>query len=255
MWAPFYSKLSMIHNSRKRRRNTRNQQQFLQMNGLLTDPVTEKEGGEHIVTSSGVRIGHSSLQGFRPSNEDAHLIYEIIEGHTITAIFDGHAGSYAAEFVSANLARVLAMTPAWRKYVEKMEDVELIRDALVQTYEELDEELMMTEQMQSGFDMSGCTAVTVMITPTHIVCASVGDSRCVIGTVDGEAISLSEDHKPENFDERKRIEEAGGFVFMNRVNGELAMSRALGDFQYKINDRKDFSQQMVICVPDVEVPL
>jgi serine/threonine protein phosphatase PrpC len=44
---------------------------------------------------------------------------------------------------------------------------------------------------------------------------------------------MTEDHKPEDEAEAARIVAAGGFVLANRVNGELAMSRALGDFQYK----------------------
>lgn len=43
-------------------------------------------------------------------------------------------------------------------------------------------------------------------------------------------IALSEDHKPENDGERTRIERAEGYVEDNRVNGNLALSRALGDF-------------------------
>ena len=35
--------------------------------------------------------------------------------------------------------------------------------------------------------------------------------------------------------ERKRIEGAGGRVIINRINGSLAVSRALGDFDYKAN--------------------
>jgi serine/threonine protein phosphatase PrpC len=64
---------------------------------------------------------------------------------------------------------------------------------------------------------------------------------------------MTEDHKPENTDELTRIEKAGGFVLDNRVNGELAMSRALGDFRYKVNPNLPSHEQLVICSPDVSV--
>lgn len=38
--------------------------------------------------------------------------------------------------------------------------------------------------------------------------ANAGDSRCVLSR-NGKAIPLSEDHKPENEEERRRIEKAG----------------------------------------------
>ena len=41
------------------------------------------------------------------------------------------------------------------------------------------------------------------------------------------------DHKPVNPEERQRIENAGGMVLIQRINGALAVSRALGDFDYK----------------------
>ena len=40
---------------------------------------------------------------------------------------------------------------------------------------------------------------------------------------------------------------------MDRVNGELAMSRALGDYQYKDNEDLDKADQMVSCYPDIAV--
>ena len=46
---------------------------------------------------------------------------------------------------------------------------------------------------------------------------------------------MSVDHKPDDPEERKRIYNANGFVEENRVNGMLALSRALGDFEYKGN--------------------
>lgn len=63
--------------------------------------------------------------------------------------------------------------------------------------------------------------------------------------INGRAVPLSRDHKPTLKDERKRIEEAGGFVEYKRVNGNLALSRALGDFIFKRNDRKSPQEQIV----------
>jgi len=112
---------------------------------------------------------------------------------------------------------------------------------------------MLDEQLRDLDIKSGSTAVCSLITPTHIYTASVGDSRSVLGQRRGQAIGMSEDHKPELIDEQKRIVKAGGFVLYDRVNGELAMSRAMGDFQYKENKKFSVSEQMVICIPDIAV--
>ena len=44
---------------------------------------------------------------------------------------------------------------------------------------------------------------------------------------------MSKDHKPEEEEERERIKKAGGDVFDGRVNGNLNLSRSLGDLEYK----------------------
>jgi serine/threonine protein phosphatase PrpC len=60
---------------------------------------------------------------------------------------------------------------------------------------------------------AGCTAVAALITKTHIFVANAGDSRAVLGVKNGTVNEdLSVDHKPENEEEKKRIEAAGGFV-------------------------------------------
>jgi serine/threonine protein phosphatase PrpC len=66
-------------------------------------------------------------------------------------------------------------------------------------------------------------------------------------------VSLTEDHKPNNTTEKERIENGGGFVQFNRVNGELAMSRALGDFRYKLRDDMKMYEQLVIPIPDISI--
>ncbi|XP_020987480.1 probable protein phosphatase 2C 59 [Arachis duranensis] len=43
------------------------------------------------------------------------------------------------------------------------------------------------------------------------------------------AIDVSRDHKPDQTDERQRIESAGGLLCGLRVGGVLAVSRAFGD--------------------------
>jgi len=81
---------------------------------------------------------------------------------------------------------------------------------------------------------AGCTATTVIITPTEIYCANAGDSRTVISK-NNQAFDMSVDHKPDDPEERKRIYNANGYVEESRVNGMLALSRAMGDFEYKGN--------------------
>ena len=64
---------------------------------------------------------------------------------------------------------------------------------------------------------------------------------------------LSDDHRPDNREEKARIQAAGGFVEENRINGDggLDLSRSLGDFDYKNEESCSSNQQMVICQPEV----
>ena len=102
---------------------------------------------------------------------------------------------------------------------------------------------------------TGCTATCVLISSTHIFCANAGDSRTVLARSSGNQMCfpLSDDHKPDNAEEKARIEAAGGFVEENRVNGSLNLSRSLGDFEYKSSNELPFTQQMVTCDPEIRV--
>ncbi len=91
--------------------------------------------------------------------------------------------------------------------------------AITSAYLELDVVLKTEEAFVTRQDTSGCTAICAVITPTHVVVGNAGDSRGVMYTSEGPARQLSRDHKPYLDDERKRIEEAGGMVSMQRVDG------------------------------------
>ena len=95
-------------------------------------------------------------------------------------------------------------------------------------------EVAMLTGSEAGESFAGCTATTMLLTQTEIYCANAGDSRTVLSR-GKQAVPLSEDHKPDDAIERKRIYNANGFVEDGRVNGMLALSRALGDFEYKNN--------------------
>ena len=51
--------------------------------------------------------------------------------------------------------------------------------------------------------------------------------------------------------EKARITAAGGFVDFGRVNGNLALSRAIGDFEFKKSAELSPEQQIVTAYPDV----
>ena len=61
------------------------------------------------------------------------------------------------------------------------------------------------------------------------------------------------DHKPYDEEEKNRIEKAGGMVIIQRINGALAVSRALGDFDYKRNTSVPAREQQVSALPVIQV--
>ena len=79
---------------------------------------------------------------------------------------------------------------------------------------------------------------------------NIGDSRSVVCRK-SEVFFATDDHKPTHYSERMRIEKAGGHVSQNRVNGQLAVSRALGDFEMKRNSACDQISQLVSPEADV----
>ncbi|OMH79952.1 Protein phosphatase 2C-like protein [Zancudomyces culisetae] len=161
--------------------------------------------------------------------EDAHTTLLKIDEKTniaFYAVFDGHGES------------------------EKFKSGEY-EEALKEGFMKADAEIIQTTERV--FDPSGCAAVCVMILPDGTVyCANAGDSRAVLSTAGG-VVDLSHDHKPTNAEEYQRINAGGGFVEYGRVNGNLALSRALGDFEFKGNPKLEAKDQVVTAYPEVIV--
>jgi len=102
----------------------------------------------------------------------------------------------------------------------------------------------------------GTTAVVVVVIGTqsspYLVAANAGDSRAVLCR-EGVALALSEDHKPNNRIEATRISRAGGTVVGGRVDGNLNLSRAVGDLFYKRDTHLSPEEQRITSFPDVRV--
>lgn len=80
---------------------------------------------------------------------------------------------------------------------------------------------------------------------------NLGDSRCILGHYSKpDIVALTVDHKPTDEEEVKRIQEAGGHVTRKRVDGVLAVSRAIGDSTYKTDASLPPEKQKVLFLRD-----
>jgi protein phosphatase 2C family protein 2/3 len=156
------------------------------------------------------------------------------------AVFDGHSGSTIAQFCGSMLPQFVVDTDAYKKGK--------FGEALREAYITIDKHLSQHPTFRD--DRSGCTAISILLTPTDLFCANAGDSRAVLCR-NGRAVPLSIDHKPTLPGEKKRIERAKSIVHNRRVNGILALSRAIGDFSFKRRPFIPWEEQAVTCVPDV----
>mmetsp|Transcript_10434 Transcript_10434/g.14757 ORF Transcript_10434/g.14757 Transcript_10434/m.14757 type:complete len:520 (+) Transcript_10434:231-1790(+) len=99
---------------------------------------------------------------------------------------------------------------------------------------------------------AGCTAVVAVMIGRTLTIANAGDSRGVLCREGGGTEPLSFDHKPIQDREMNRITKAGGFVNQfGRVNGNLNLSRSIGDLKYKQVPGLSPAEQMITAEPDI----
>lgn len=244
---------------------------------------------ENASTSSEKKVDAASDgQELKPSPSHENAIVESDNGYF--AIFDGHAGTFAADWCGKKLHVLLE--EAIRKSPNSP-----IPELLDQTFTNVDQQLD-----KLPLKNSGCTAICAVLrwedripnsqsatgstaiapaaaaavkaasepataregtqedqpsTPSSkaavpgfaskspmpklqssasrqrvLYTANVGDARIVLCR-NGKALRLSYDHKGSDENEGKRISNAGGLILNNRVNGVLAVTRALGDSYMK----------------------
>ena len=200
-----------------------------------TSKVVERAGNAYISSAC------CCVNGFRVTMEDDHTMTlpASAEGkqRCIFGVFDGHSNDTCSIYVAAHLPPLLMSLP------DAPED-----QTIEQVFIDVDTKYMSEDKG------GGTTATVVMLDMasaekgTATVC-NTGDSRVMI-IRNGEILFVTKDHKPNDPSERERIERANGMVRMNRVDGELAVSRAFGDSMFK-RTSTDPRAMKVICVPEI----
>lgn len=202
------------------------------------------------------RRGIAARQGRRPTMEDAHVACDALpppspdmahlcQQLSFYAVYDGHQGAEASAYCKLHLHRQM-MTRLAERIRRRRENGEGsseptagdIAEALREAFASTDEQFLSSTNASAG-----TTAIAAVVTRTHCIVANCGDSRgylyrpqsaAAADSEGGTVLRMSIDHKPDRPDETARITAAGGWVSGGRVLHTLAVSRALGDRDFKM---------------------
>uniref|UniRef100_A0A3B1ILD4 protein-serine/threonine phosphatase n=1 Tax=Astyanax mexicanus TaxID=7994 RepID=A0A3B1ILD4_ASTMX len=234
------------------------------MGAFLDKPKMEKFNAHG--EGNSLRYGLSSMQGWRVEMEDAHTavvgLPNGLSAWSFFAVYDGHAGSQVARYCCEHLLEHITSNPDFRAGgpgggssddvcgSRPEPSVESVKNGIRTGFLQIDEHMRAISERKHGADRSGSTAVGIMVSPQHFYFINCGDSRALLSR-GGRVHFFTQDHKPSNPLEKERIQNAGGAVMIQRVNGSLAVSRALGDFDYKCVHGKGPTEQLVSPEPEV----
>ncbi|CAF1248248.1 unnamed protein product [Adineta steineri] len=238
---------------------------FRSMGQFLEKPKIEKHNSSG--KNDDLRYGLGSMQGWRVDMEDAHATVLKLDDNrwshwSYFGIFDGHAGFRTAIKSAEKLhLRIVSSLNSLVQDNENLKSLPTITSsqldfnklemAMKDAYFKFDNEWREENRSNNPDDKSGSTAISCLVDSERIYFLNVGDSRAILVSPDGRILLATKDHKPSDQAERQRIHEAGGTVLIQRVNGSLAVSRALGDFEYKNNCNRRPDQQLVSPEPEI----
>lgn len=183
--------------------------------------------------------------GMQKDNQDSWLVRENFgeKNMLLMGVFDGH-GYEGAKISRTIVSKLPGFMTGSKEFLTGN-----FRDCFKYALPACNKSLKNSGVIECS--LSGSTAVQALLYgDKSILCANVGDSRCVVGVVDAttgktSVVELSHDHKPTNPEENERIESSGGRVEPYMYDGEaigpprvwlrdedtpgLCMSRSIGD--------------------------
>ncbi|GAB5355227.1 hypothetical protein AAMO2058_000187700 [Amorphochlora amoebiformis] len=180
-----------------------------------------------------IQAAMKSSQGRKRKMQDESILSLNfkVPGHSLpgpwsfAGVFDGHGGRTVSNQLKTSLLKDL-------KNEMKLQREGKIPEIISRAFQKLDKRIC---ESDTNARCGSCAVVCLIHHPTlEAWVANVGDSRAILCR-DGKVVPLSQQHTPSNEKELARIKRLGGFVLKNRINGELAVSRAFGDTQFKLD--------------------
>ena len=180
----------------------------------------------------------ASIQGRRNHMEDEYIMSK---NGLFCGVFDGHGGSQVSKYAKRCLYAAFLHNLNEKRPWSDNNVILALNESLTQ----VDRDILSMQR----WNHQGCTVAVLYLNINDLdnkfslITANLGDSRIVLSRR-GKAVELTTDHKPNDPAERIRIEKAGGTVVWHglvrgkkpipgtgvyRLNGNLSLSRALGD--------------------------
>ncbi|EAR94830.2 protein phosphatase 2c (macronuclear) [Tetrahymena thermophila SB210] len=198
-------------------------------------------------------LGQISDQGTRKNNEDGILIIENLQiskeyKSSLLCVIDGQGGNKCTKFIIDNLEKIIKdqFKSCQIEFNDEYFNQKVV-DNLKQIIFELD--LKFLNKYPNVSKLCGATIALSLILGNRLFTGWLGDCQSLIFS-ESKIIRLTNDHIPSRQDEVNRIENSGGFIQDDRLQGTVTISRCLGQFEYKNIDeyqQKKFYPTNKIC--------
>jgi len=179
-----------------------------------------------------------SLQGHRPTQEDHHFSFinlnnkdEQYNPINLFGVFDGHGGSSVSKYLKNNLPDFFLIKLKNNIFKNKKDFIVYVNEV----YNFLQNNLKIKHPKAVEYcGSTACVGLNCIDEKNKNILwlINVGDSRAVLCNKKGDAVQLTVDHKPNEPNEKERIEELGGKITYDGSDWRvktLSLSRAFGD--------------------------
>ena len=200
------------------------------------DARQKREGGR--LGRVEVAVCEEHNRPHRQAMEDAHTVCLAfnppdsaadVPTSSFFGVYDGHGGTFASTYAKRHLHRLFAKH--LRLQEQQSTDVHdsVVQAAFEAAFSELSDVMSRSKRFVSCGTTAVCCYVQQLPHSTVVHCANIGDAQSFLFSSPSSSRRLSTLHTAHNAAECTRIESAGGHILLHRVNGVLAVTRALGD--------------------------